>query len=1421
MKKLFATEQKKTVLKLILSSFILLIICVLCTCVETRQPDVDKAYDNSISRSSFNDYETMSEVSNFDYEFLPASTNWNTLISDTEPARFDENKITYQLASNVLLVNHTVTDSIASAGQLIDGNIVQKLKPNRIIAEGGYIPMNILQAAAAEKGRTVNNGMIVINESTGTAFKVVSPTVYDGFFNVDSNLNNSVKLLEGNYSIIKPSLQDIITDFDFQEDTISLTRGNITEFAPDIEKNIMLSSYTKPMAFNDSMKDFKYLSDDPLIHLKFDNERLDAKLSEGTTVSVTISGGLGIDDIDLTARYSRSDGYKIAITLKQESYLVIELDATVKEEIRIPLFAIDIPFGIGRVSGGLYAIVGMDGTIKIEIEARECTTTKLGVRGSTKWYIPTSVHRIFENSLETDGEVDIAGDIDGYLKLGPMVGIEIFGFDLVGAGVHLGAGVHVDKVGKSLNVELYGIFDVYVKFNGKTYNLINYRPTILKRTQADTAGYKIKIMEAFVMPGRVGGTIQEEIDDPLDLDGYVGVEGIQYRILVVPDGVTFNPDNPSDLDNVKIRKYPSSGYALTNNEGEFIQKNDKILYAHDKAYLEFRVGNESYFSDPVDPKLPFEDIKLTNADYFNDYAVGQVMPVKVINWLTTDSDSPEDQFEWTYYKNALIHVTPYNSDITGGKAHCWTDEYGHFDTSIPFIFYGKEFPNSIDIKPIYREDIGIEVLHWTVFDLTIDCNDATMTKRIGNFSPTASFSFQRVVNEVKDSYERYMEDGKIVDRMAFDEHIIVTNLLGTRTVEDKDFYYSLFGFSTQDYLYRFSDSELSANLAAFTGNNMWETKPIIIPKADFATLVPILDTLGNPTGAAEFTQRIVVEWVWQNHPNPINITSDDNAIMIGTGGEFQVLAEGDGPFNYNLIGAENDIQIDYNTGLISVPNNIPEGVYTFIIRVSEAIIIMPIGASDPRSGNDLISCEQLFILTITNPGYGVGEAPVIAERTNGYNFSTLINGGDLVIDILLSSNSIEPSSYSIVMNKSNYQIPEKINIDPMTGIITVSEGLDIGTYYFAILVTNLYGGDIQNCSLDVIALSSILHDIYEEPINIIIRCDHKMDVYSNDSLDTNGAAYVKWDTFVGVKIEGIYISSEYDMVDHSPISDKYHFYEQIDIPNNVKEEILQSFQNQLSDYLYGEVFYGEKLNSENLLKEFNDFLINPLGESLFYMEYGSMLNDINNDKGGDFAVELGGGKGTIVTGKYFSALKNNKNGNLVFEQQGAIIAFKGRDILKETETDYEIFDFGYSDKAPHQAEMLSGLGEGAKSFTFGFNHHGELPGMASFSIETDISEGEKVNVYRFDSEVNKFTLIAEKLNVGKNGLVNYKNNTMSEYLITTETIEGALISDMVNQQGYESLIFKIILSLDIVLAAATITIIIIRKKKQSIKRHKI
>ena len=183
------------------------------------------------------------QVAPFKNDFLAPTAQWKSLVAGDVPA---EMYATYALADNVVQVNSSVTKTIATSDQLISG-VKPQLTPGQIVAGGGYIPKGVLDAAAAQKSATIQNGSVVVDTSTGTAFKVVSPTSFSGVYAADPDMKSKVQPLENTYSITKPALNEVIKNFNLDQQTVNLTKANVTGFAKNVEGNVVNPSQYKAL----------------------------------------------------------------------------------------------------------------------------------------------------------------------------------------------------------------------------------------------------------------------------------------------------------------------------------------------------------------------------------------------------------------------------------------------------------------------------------------------------------------------------------------------------------------------------------------------------------------------------------------------------------------------------------------------------------------------------------------------------------------------------------------------------------------------------------------------------------------------------------------------------------------------------------------------------------------------------------------------------------------------------------------------------------------------------------------------------------------------------------------------------------------------------------------------------------------------
>jgi hypothetical protein len=307
-----------------------------------------------------------------------------------------------------------------------------------------------------------------------------------------------------------------------------------------------------------------------------------------------------------------------------------------------------------------------------------------------------------------------------------------------------------------------------------------------------------------------------------------------------------------------------------------------------------------------------------------------------------------------------------------------------------------------------------------------------------------------------------------------------------------------------------------------------------------------------------------------------------------------------------------------------------------------------------------------------------------------------------------------------------------------------------------------------NLAISLLRLGAVTAPKGSNVNTVTLRNDDPDDKFCDDQYWMSGADYVEWEGILTVNVEGKAVQLVY--MNNPPCVDMHMVHP--------SAEDLAAFQDMLDEMRH------EKYQSDYGFSEEDgfDISISDFLEPVTALDYGSILGGIEElIPGGVFDVSLGGSNGTVIPGDVFSGLRKHPSATVSLIQKGATVSFTGRDVGGVKNSD--LFDFAFVNKAPSNDAILSKIGAAGSSFTYAFAHNGSLPGYGSFAVETGIAEGTKVNVYKFEADTSRFSLIAGSVPVATGGLVSYRNNMTSEYVITTETIAGASISDAYSHQG--------------------------------------
>ena len=121
------------------------------------------------------------------------------------------------------------------------------------------------------------------------------------------------------------------------------------------------------------------------------------------------------------------------------------------------------------VRGGLYLLLGVDGQVKIVTEVTQWAVVEAGLKGDTFLGAPVTQLPVF-NILDIGCDIDVTNVAPAsiYLKAGPMIGLEILGWDVAGAGLFLGLGLENIQQATYINTNAYLLLEAYADLLGNS-----------------------------------------------------------------------------------------------------------------------------------------------------------------------------------------------------------------------------------------------------------------------------------------------------------------------------------------------------------------------------------------------------------------------------------------------------------------------------------------------------------------------------------------------------------------------------------------------------------------------------------------------------------------------------------------------------------------------------------------------------------------------------------------------------------------------------------------------------------------------------------------------------------------------------------------------------------------------------------------
>lgn len=750
-------------------------------------------------------------VSATPFDYFGKQINVNTI--GVKPAKFTN--VEYKIREDVIRVNsEKLLPMIKSEEQIRGGLTETELTPGEIISDTGYIKDSQLRMV----NKDYKIGTVLVDEKSQTAVKISS---------LSSDIADAEEFT-GYVAIEKPEVYEIVEDFKIPKQTVELNQANIAAYGSGMKECIVSrnGAQTYAMAGNtvtdiysgSALNDLraKHLKD-PFIEFKFDNESFTAYTKSGGEVNVSLSGYLGIDSMSIDGEYSGFKGYEFYLKTGEEMYLKAVIASNINEEVVIPVLGIDVNAEIARVYGGLFLVIGLNGQFTLVTEARQwLMIEKAGIRGGTFCYVPTSFKPLFrlgDNGFDVDASFN--GAINGYIKAGPMLGLEIFGWEAAGAGALFGGGASCAVMDGYIEADIYGIANIYATLLGRRKNLLNWQPVIFHKRQPDLEGYIVSFKEACAYRKIVWGKIEMDLGN----DGTKPYEGCFDLVI-------------KDSSGSEKRRYQNWS---TDEFGDFcIRGMDVTLNKNDKIYVDIEsrfTAGKIISSVPVSPTFPFRSVVIDEADYFNDYVKGHVPTLIVRDW------SEDTNVALNYSGDVLVYVNQGKGVVLPQKVK--TDAYGNF------VLNSNVLPKSTILARIQFEDFDI-----------IDSNK--------DIKPTVDITGKRVV--IPTEIKNYVEDGKSVYARKDRETYIVYNLRGEKTVTGDAKYLAEYKkYEPLSFVYEYYTG-LPLRPPVIVGNK--EGKVVLnefkeeSDRENNLKPVKIISLLDKPGGASFAVNDFNMEWVW-------------------------------------------------------------------------------------------------------------------------------------------------------------------------------------------------------------------------------------------------------------------------------------------------------------------------------------------------------------------------------------------------------------------------------------------------------------------------------------------------------------------------------------------------------------------------------
>ena len=388
--------------------------------------------------------------------------------------------------------------------------------------------------------------------------------------------------------ILRPKMSAVFDDIEIPQQEVKVTLANTVSMAEGIVASAVQTG------------------GDYAVNLQFDSIKFLLDEAKEGSLTATLVGQVLLTNPRVEGKYSKNGGYQLVFKTSEQVDLKVYTTVKAKKEIKEPVWGTVINAGdLGKCELGLFLLINMEGEVTLAFEIHQGLEMALGAKGSTFYYIPTSIRNISELEQWCDIDYNIRAKMKAFAGLQSTANLKIKGYNALDVYVNGGMEGTVETDGSTLDADIGFRIKAGGKVVSKKFTLVDKYYSLWKLQQPDYKGYSMLIHEACAYGDYVVGEIQSLADSKTmaGLKDTVPYSGPFTLIVKHPDS--------------KTNQYP----AQTDAEGLFVAR-DVPLKKGDMVMI--KMPDVALPGTAAATTIPFREIKLYAADYYAGVAEGSV-----------------------------------------------------------------------------------------------------------------------------------------------------------------------------------------------------------------------------------------------------------------------------------------------------------------------------------------------------------------------------------------------------------------------------------------------------------------------------------------------------------------------------------------------------------------------------------------------------------------------------------------------------------------------------------------------------------------------------------------------------------------------------------------------------------------------------